>query len=370
LRGQVLFVPSNGVGLGHVGRLLAVARRLDAKIPAVFASLSPALHAIQSFGFLTEYIPSHHYLGGDHSHWDQWLNFEIGALLEEYDAGLLVYDGNNPTPGLIAAARSRNCKLAWIRRGMWGTAISTSLDYSDRFDLIVEPGELAESRDGGATAARKDETVAVDPIRLLDEEELLPRDAAARDLGLDTSRPAVLIQLGSGFNRDTLGLTSRIIDHLRTCDGLQIVIADWLVDAGAIAPWDDVKVVRGFPLAQYFRAFDFSISAAGYNTFHDVISYALPTLFIANRHPSMDDQAGRAKFAQDRSAAFEMSEDDLGDLPQLLQLFLNEKAREFLRQRCVQIARPNGAKAAARELEGLLSGKSTPARAGRLLLSS
>jgi UDP:flavonoid glycosyltransferase YjiC (YdhE family) len=369
-RSQVLFVPSNGVGLGHVSRLLAIARRLDAGVPVVFASLSPALGAIRSFGFDAEYIPSHHYLGGDHSLWDEWLNVEIGALLEEYEAGLLVYDGNNPTPGLIDAARSRGCRLAWVRRGMWGSATSDSLDHSDRFDLILEPGEIAESRDEGATARRRHEVVAVDPIRLLDEEELLSRDAAASRLGLDASRPAVLIQLGSGFNRNTIGLTAAIVDHLRAVEGLQIVIADWLVDAGFVSPWDDVIVVRGFPLAQYFRAFDFTVSAAGYNTFHDVIAYALPTLFIANRHPSMDDQAGRARFAQDHSAAFEMPEDELGDLPQLLQLFLNVKAREFLRQHCRKLARPNGAEAAARQLEGLLAGTSAPARAGRLLLAS
>ncbi len=369
-RSQVLFVPSNGVGLGHVSRLLAIARRLDAGVPVAFASLSPALQSIRSFGFAAEYIPSHHYLGGELPLWDQWLNVELGALLDEYDAGLLVYDGNNPTPGLIEAARSRKCRLAWVRRGMWGRASSPSLDYSGHFDVIIEPGEIAGSRDNGATAQRKDEVVAVDPIRLLDEEELLSREAAAGRLGLDASRPAVLVQLGSGFNRNTIGLAATVVDQLRAVENLQIMIADWLVDAGFVSPWNDVGVVRGFPLAQYFRAFDFSISAVGYNTFHDVIAYALPTLFIANRHPSMDDQAGRARFAQDHSAAFEMPEDDLADLPQLLQLFSNEKAREFLRQRCQKLARPNGAEAAARQLEGLLAAESAQGRARRLLQPS
>jgi UDP:flavonoid glycosyltransferase YjiC (YdhE family) len=363
-------VPSNGVGLGHVSRLLAIARRLDAETPVLFASLSPALEVIRSFGFQAEYIPSQHYLGGDPAAWDRWFNFEIGSLLAAYDIELLVYDGNNPTIGLIEAAASRRCKLAWIRRGMWGTANSPSLAHSSRFDLILEPGELAESRDDGVTAGRRHETVAVDPVRLLEKEELLSRETAARCLGLDVSRPAVLVQLGSGFNRNILGLTSGILDHLRAFDGLQIVVADWLADASSVPLWDNVKVVRGFPLSQYFRAFDFSISAAGYNTFHDVISYELPTVFIANRHPSMDDQLGRAKFAQDHSAAFELAEHELEDLPQLVELLLNQKGREFLQQRCRELAKPNGAGQAARVLQDLLARNAAAGRTRKVALRS
>ena len=76
--------------------------------------------------------------------------------------------------------------------------------------------------------------------------------------------------------------------------------------------------LRGFPLSQHFRAFDFSIAAAGYNSFHEVINFGLPTIFVPNRHPSMDDQAARAELAQDIHAAFVLEEDDLDDLPALV----------------------------------------------------
>ena len=368
--GHVLFVPSNGVGLGHVSRLLAIARRLAPETPAIFASLSPALDAIRGFGFQAEYIPSHHYLGGDHAAWDEWLGHELRSLIAEFDIELVVFDGNNPTAGLIDAAASRRCRLAWVRRGMWRSADSPALAYSSRFDLIIEPGELAQSRDRGATAHRRQEAIAVDPIRLLEPEELLGREAAAERLGLDQSRPAVLIQLGSGFNRNTLGLTAAIVEQLQRFRDLQIVSADWLVDAAAESPWDGVGMARGFPLAQYFRAFDFSIAAAGYNTFHDAIAYELPTIFIANRHPSMDNQLGRAKFAQDHSAAFELPEDELDDLPQLVHLLLQEKGREFLKQHCRPLAGPNGAPAAARLLEGLLSRQGAAGGAEMLALTA
>ncbi len=81
---------------------------------------------------------------------------------------------------------------------------------------------------------------------------------------------------------------------------------------GLPANWPNVRVLRGgFPLSAYFNAFDFSIAAAGYNAYHEVISFGLPTVFLPNRAPSMDDQATRAEFAQDHGAGFVLDEDQM-----------------------------------------------------------
>ncbi len=58
-RGGVLFVTSNGVGLGHVSRLLAIARKLDPGTPAAFFTLSGAAGVIAEAGFPLDYMPSH-----------------------------------------------------------------------------------------------------------------------------------------------------------------------------------------------------------------------------------------------------------------------------------------------------------------------
>jgi UDP-N-acetylglucosamine:LPS N-acetylglucosamine transferase len=66
--------------------------------------------------------------------------------------------------------------------------------------------------------------------------------------------------------------------------------------------WPGHAAAAGFPISRAIAAFDFSVSAAGYNTFHEVIAQGLPTIFVPNRHPSMDDQGARAEFAQDHGA--------------------------------------------------------------------
>ena len=350
----VMFVASNGVGVGHVSRLLAIARRMDTRTPIVFATQAQAVPAIERLGYLAEYMPSASYVGGDFASWDSWFRHDLETLADVYDPALVVYDGNNPSHGLMRAVTPRrDCGLAWIRRGMWGGLTSPFIDNSRWFDLIIEPGELNGQADDGITARRRDEALLVPPIRLLDDDELLTRAEAARRLGFDPSRPSVLIQLGAGYNRDVVALVDALITQLQQFDTLQICVAEWLNGTQPLNYWQGVSYLRGYPLSQYFKAFDFSISAAGYNTFHEIVRFCLPTIFIPNRHPSMDDQAGRSSHAQALQAAFELDESDLGDLPDLVSLLMDGKAREFLAANSVPLHQPNGAVDAARLLTEL-----------------
>ncbi|WP_423066924.1 glycosyltransferase [Devosia sp. CN2-171] len=350
----VMFVASNGVGVGHVSRLLAIARRMDPRLPLLFATQAQAVSAIERLGFLAEYMPSASYVGGDFELWDSWFRHDLETLVDAYDPALVVYDGNNPSHGLVGAvATRRDCRLAWIRRGLWGPLSSPFIDNSRWFDLIIEPGELKGQHDDGITARRRDEAVLVPPIRLLDEGELLTREEAARRLGLDPSRPSVLIQLGAGYNRDVVALVDNLISVLRRVEQLQICVAEWINGTQPLNYWQGVSYLRGYPLSQYFKAFDFSVSAAGYNTFHEIVNFDLPTIFIPNRHPSMDDQAGRSSHAQAQQAAFELDESELGDLPDLVNLLMDGKAREFLAGNTRSLHQSNGGADAARWLTQL-----------------
>lgn len=350
----VMFVASNGVGVGHVSRLLSVARRMDSRVPLLFATQAQAVPAIERLGYLAEYMPSASYVGGDFAHWDAWFRHDLETLVDAYDPALVVYDGNNPSGGLMhSVAARRDCRLAWIRRGLWGPLNSPFMDNSRWFDLIIEPGELEGQADEGITARRRDEAVLVPPIRLLDEEELLPRAEAARRLGLEPDRPSVLIQLGTGYNRDVVTLVDTLVTQLQRFRDLQICVAEWLNGTQPLNYWQGVSYLRGYPLSQYFKAFDFSISAAGYNTFHEVVNFDLPTIFIPNRHPSMDDQAGRSSHAQALQAAFELDEADLSDLPDLVGLLMDRKAREFLASNSKSLHQSNGAAEAAHLLTQL-----------------
>ena len=111
-----------------------------------------------------------------------------------------------------------------------------------------------------------------------------------------------------------------------------------------------MKHLRGFPISRYFRAFDFSIGAAGYNSFNEVISLGLPTIFISNDHPMMDDQGARATFAVNQGAAFSISEDEVGQIGRYLEVMMNPAVREHLSVNSARITTRNGAAEAAQAI--------------------
>jgi len=357
-RRRIMMFSQNGVGLGHVVRQLAISRHLSTDHDVLFCSMSQAYDVISAYGYQVEYLPSHVYTGVEYVDWHAWARDQIEQMIDFYDAGAVVLDGSVPYLGLLDAVAPRpDVRLVWIRRPMWRPSPESLLRIAQQrfFDLIIEPAELAGEADRGPTVAHRDRCVCVEPIRLLDERELLTRAQAAAALRLDPARPAVLIQLGSGANRDIVGLTDRILDAARRFDGLQVVVAEWLNSAEALDLWDDVPCLSGFPISRYFRAFDFSVSAAGYNSFHEVLSYGLPTLFIGNPRKYMDDQGARATFAAQRGAALE-SGTAPREIAAAMARMMDQDVRRAMAAAARSLSRPNGAKAAADAIRRSMSG--------------
>ncbi|HLB79990.1 MAG TPA: hypothetical protein VJJ77_05760 [Dongiaceae bacterium] len=338
---RILFVSSDGVA-------------------AVFATMSQGIEAIEGFGYTAEYIPFHAYADCDYAAWQDWLKEQIDQIIDFYDVRGVVFDGANPYTGLVRAVAPRpDLRFAWIRRAMWRPEqANDALIGRQRFvDLIVEPADIADSLDGGATVEHRGRTVRVDPVRLLDAAELLSRRQAAAALGLDAGRPAALLQLGAGSNRDIVTTTDEILKACARFPDLQVVLAEWAMTSTPLDLWPGVRRLRGFPMSRYYNAFDFTIAAAGYNSYHEIISFALPAAFVPNDGPFMDDQGGRALFAEEQGAALYVAEPVPQALDAAVGALLDPCLRRRLRENCRRLARRNGARTAARVIADTICGE-------------
>jgi UDP:flavonoid glycosyltransferase YjiC (YdhE family) len=342
----MLFLSSNGVGVGHLARLLAVARRLPDTHAAVFLTMSQALPVIEQFGFTAEHIPGDRSTLSGHEAWNEWLRLELELVLDAYSIRAVVYDGNIVYPGITDALSDRSdCPLVWLRRGMWRSDQDNAhlLELGRHADLIVEPDDVASELDTGASADARDGVTVVPPIRLLDDVEVLGREQSCARLGLDPGDRYVLIQLGTGNNTNIIDLIDGVLDDLRRVGGFIPVIAEWLTADLSLDLWPEVPRLRCFPLSRYYRAFDFTISAVGYNTFNEIISFGVPAVLVPNLNRSMDDQGARARFAHQRGAAVHLDPGGINDLPNVLEEMRNGCRRDELRQNCARISKPNGA---------------------------
>jgi UDP:flavonoid glycosyltransferase YjiC (YdhE family) len=356
-RRTISFYPTNGVGLGHVTRLLAIARRLPPSFELIFLTPCHALAVIEHAGYRTEYVPEASHdetVPADHH---AAMAPRLLAMLRYYDPGAIVFDGNVPRDSLLTACAELDTPMAWVRRGMWRAdpGLARHLALSRRFDAVLEPSEAAAAADRGVTAAAPDGPLAVPPVMLLDRAELLPAADARAALGLNPNWPAALVQLGAGNNNDI----DRVLDHLvaaqRRLD-LQLVVAEWLIREAPVRR-RGLRYLLAYPNARHLRAFDLAISAAGYNSFHELLHHDVPTIFVPNDHQKVDDQRARAEWAESRGAAICLPQGAQPAIAGYLSALLDPALRRQLARRARAVCPVNGAAGAA-AAEIALAGRS------------
>lgn len=348
---RILFVTSNGAGMGHLTRLLSVATRLPENAEPVFASLSSAVDIVGRYGMPYEYIGSRDGLGMGSKTWRRYSKQRFDILFDEVQPDTLVFDGTWPYPSFRESFGGQGLHAVWMRRPMWKEGTTTRpLSWAPEFDAVIEPGELAAEYDAGPTTALSD-AVKIAPITLLSESDLLSRQEARRQLGYGQDDRVALITLGAGNINDIGSLQETILSWFATH------APEWRVvmTKPPIAYGDSlhgVETLQVYPLAQYTKAFDFAVSAAGYNAFHEWTRGALPTIWIPNDATRTDDQVARARWAADQGVGMNVPDDRPELLESALAQMTNTSSLTDMHECLSRVDKTNGGAQAAALLMG------------------
>jgi len=371
-KAKVLFITSNGIGLGHLTRLMAIARRLPFDRQAIFLTMSQGLPFLVQEGFFAEYFPAKAYLlwcnsaqtfqpGQNFSDeelkvWNRQLQERLQEIIGEHNPEAVVFDAANVYRGLYEVMiRDSGRPFIWSRRAMWKPGRGERFaGMSSVFDAIVEPGEFAESLDMGWTVAERQAVIRIPPIIFLNESELLDKDEARCALGLDATKTAVLLQLGSGNIIDNQSSIDLFIRTLTRVSDVQVVVAQPPISKSSLRVPEEIKRVSLYPLSKYYRAFDFVISASGYNSYHELIAFAVPTIFVPNLKMFSDDQAGRARYAEQTGVGLCIENVTTENVRRCLAIMLDEERRKDMVARCREVARENGAEVAVKVIEDII----------------
>jgi UDP:flavonoid glycosyltransferase YjiC (YdhE family) len=360
-RRRVLLVSSNGAGMGHLTRLLAIATRLGPEVQPIFLTLSTAVRVVAGYGLPVEYCPSRAALGVEPGRWNRFFDVRFEEVLQRHRPDVVVFDGTWPYLGLLAA-RSRHPEIAfaWCRRGMWraGTTTSQLERATPAFDLVVEPGEIAAELDAGPTPALPAHRVR--PIVLVDPADALPRDAARAALGMDADAPAALVTLGAGNINDLRDPVSRVVDALASRSDRQIYVTNPAIATASPEADGRAAPLSVHPLARYLPAFDLAVSAAGYNSYHEHVAAALPTIYVPNEATRTDDQVARAAYADAAGLGVGVRDISGGALPAAIAELDDVVRNRTMREACAAVWPGNGAEEAAAAIRSLLG-----ERAGR-----
>lgn len=289
---RILFFNINGSGMGHLNRCLAYARRLKNHAHPVFFSLASAIELIEEMGFEADYFVSHFWSANTSFDWNSELAFRFGLMLEQVQPKVVVFDGTWPYQGFQAACKAYgSLALVWSNRGLFKEGAARSSVDENIFDLIVQPGELGTAASETLLENGK-KRITVPPVCLLEQNELMDRKQARQALNLPEQGRLALFSLGPGNLKDVSGIGHGLIRLLTEAD-FQVVWAQAPISVHDVKLSATVKTVSVYPLAQYLRAFDVFIGAAGYNSCCELVQAGIPALLVPNDKLA-DDQNRRA----------------------------------------------------------------------------
>ena len=363
----IILATSNGIGMGHLARATAVAEELKDVARPILVSVAGGIAEIPSTtGIPCEYIPGKTRSWMPAHRWDRYFRDRLIAIADETGASVISFDGVVPYPGFIATKLKRpDLTIIWVRRGLWQkNLLRFALPFQSRLvDLIIEPGDIARAYDHGPTSKRNDATLT-SPVSLYSKARALSREEACRILGLDASRPTVLVQLGTG-DSDMNEKMRAALTGLVGWNGLQVVLTKNPVDAqgkSLVPEGLDINVQRYFPLANVLAAFDGAIAATGYNSVHELLPAQIPTVLISNIRGT-DDQDARAKWCHDHGYALRADHANLADITATVAKLSDSAVRQRLHSKCAELSNTKGGSEIAQILLSLAtSAKKKPSK--------
>ena len=303
--GATVFLPTNGVGLGHARRCLLAAEALTEGGPVGFAAFPSCLPMIRRRGFATLPLASRSDAHPD-AFANDLLNFaRLSRALSPGDR--LIFDGNYVHESVYRAVAEKRLAAMWIRRGLWrpGHRAGRDVERHGVFRRVILPLEAFDELN--APAARDGAHAAVGPV--VDAAPPDPDAAQAMRARLAATYGAfdrlVVTMLGAGVAADRTAQTQFLAALIEDrADTLHVVVA-WpgAPVAAELLGWRRTAVVRTTAASELLRAADLLVAAAGYNTFHEALYNRVPAIFVPQVAAYMDMQEKRAEAAEARGLA-------------------------------------------------------------------
>ncbi|MBT5392080.1 MAG: hypothetical protein HOL22_07045 [Euryarchaeota archaeon] len=354
-RKSIVMFPTNGVGFGHFTRMLALARRvrrLDPDIELIFFTTMPTLHLLKREGIAAYHIPGRNkFHKMNASTWNMLTEEMLANVLIVHRPSIFVFDGAFPYRGMLNAIQGdTKMKKVWLRRGTFRKgATKVPVDSIDHFDFIIHPKDsVDESHDDEIEF--KPSIIRSDPIIFLDEMELRPRNDLRDRLGIPHNAIVVYLQLGAGQINDIESDINTCLKILEQFEDAYVVLGESLIGSRIPSIGGRVRIISEYPNSLDFKAFDFTIMAAGYNSYHEAIRFSLPTLCIPNMNTGMDDQLARAEVAEKAGAMIVLREVTEDKVAVAIERLMDSEVRRTMMKRCEKLHQPNGANQLAKWL--------------------
>ncbi len=358
---RILFYAINGLGLGHVTRLLAIGRKLRILVPEaeiVYFTSSEAEDVIFREGFAAFKVPSKTLRCAAKlrpSTYAKMLQTVTLNLAASFHPHVLVVDTfpAGTLQELLPVLRWDSRKV-FVFRVQRPSAAQSPLTQSALalYDLAIMPHHEGEVE---APLPQGLRSVWAGPIVIRDRDDALPRQEARARLGLPPTGPVVYVTYGGGGDAAMDRALQQTIEAL-SGEPFTVAVPNaplyrGTLPHGAELP-QNVRIVTHYPMAEMYAAFDAAISAAGYNTAMELLHHGVPTALVPFPR-QVDDQYARASSLAADGAALMVEELTVSSLKDAANALLDTSRAVALRTAAQRRVPANGAHAAAQAIAAL-----------------
>ncbi|MBI4748308.1 MAG: hypothetical protein HY774_07445 [Acidobacteria bacterium] len=316
----------NGSGLGHLTRVTAIlrwVRRLGKLVgvqPDIYILTSSEASALAfEEGFAAFKIPSKTAIRLTNIQKEdylrlakQWIWHSLGLLRPDI---LLVDTFPGGSFGELFHALDGTGAKVFIHRAMKDVfsqqeVFQAMLPLYDRILVPEEPGQM-RSELSSRLAAR---TRYLGPILLRDRVELHSRAKARHRLGIPENSHGVWVSAGGGGDPKAAQVLQRLVESLRSEPNVHLVIGAGPLFRGEPIRGANITWVTEFNAALDFPGLDCAFSAAGFNSYHELLHAGVPTAFFGQEKIA-DEQSRRVERAVKAGAA-QLLKLDAGGIPE------------------------------------------------------
>lgn len=353
----------NGAGLGHLTRVIAILRwvrrlgRLAGIYPDIYVlTSSEACGLALSEGFAAFKIPSKTAIREAQIPKEdylrlarQWVWHSLGLLKPDI---LLIDTFAGGSFGELLYALDGPGAKVFVNRAMkveFQENIQPLFSYYDR--ILVPQEKHSEQVTFPQQVMPKVRYLG--PIMLREKVELRPKIEARQRLGIEENRLAVWLTAGGGGDPKATEDLSKLVNTLKARENLHLVIGAGPLYRGEPIRGANITWVTDFNVSEDYLAMDFAFSAAGYNSFYELLYSGIPTAFFAQEKIA-DEQAKRieAAIATNSALKLEVNSDGLiedNSLSAVLEKLLDKNIRKILSNSAQEFVLQNFAQDAALE---------------------
>ena len=328
----VLFYTVNGLGLGHLTRCLAIARQLkkqDASFIPLFFTASEGSDLLYEEGFAYYKVPSKTIARESKLlKKDLAISYSqiLTSIINTYRPVALIVDTfslGSMNDLLSVLGLPLKWKKFFIHREQMNMD-KNRIETQNFYDYIIAPHSEGKAKIP-VPISKKEDLFWSNEILIREKSELQSREEIRTKLRIREDENLLLINLGGGGDKTTVENYKQIFDLILNSSSfirqkkirllvpkppLNSLYSDFLQkDIFSKLPPSTLSFSY-FPLMELMPALDCAISATGYNTFHELLSCSVPTIFIPKPR-GYDDQYGRAKRAFQAEAALFLEESQI-----------------------------------------------------------